>query len=184
MILRQAETDGIHGSAQTGNLGHILLVAVVFRGILADDRIHCIRISLDGFRHAVLVAGTVVEIIMCAIGPHITRHGTLQPVIPVCRFRLGAEVIVLERCAVGHEDDKQIPLFPSLSILSQDRCTQLVDSIEGVVVVCAAGCGNALNHRRGLIGCHKGVGVQPIGTGIDLSSIRARTCRCAAQMVD
>ena len=64
IILLQAETDGIHGSAQTGNLGHVLLVAVVIRGILADDRIHCIRISLDGFRHAVLIARTVVEICM------------------------------------------------------------------------------------------------------------------------
>ena len=163
---------------------HILLSVIIVRGILADHRILRIGISLDGFRHAVFVAGTVIEIIMCVAVPHTTRHGTLQPVIPVCRIRLGAEVIVLERRAVGHEDDKQIPLFPVLLILSQNRFAQLVDCIEGVVIVCAAGCVNAANHGRGLLSCHKGTGIQSIGAGIDQSSILASTGRCAYQMVD
>ena len=118
-----------------------------------------------------LIAGTVVEIIMGVSIPHLICYGTLQPVVPVCRIRQGTEIVVLERRAVGHEDDKQVAIFPVLRILLQNRLAQLIGCVKSVVIVCAAGCLNPVNHGRGLLGCHKGIGVQLCGAGIDLRSI-------------
>ena len=139
VILGQAEADGEHGRAQTGQGIDVLLVgslqiALQAIGILTDDGVALLGIALDGLGHPVLTLGVVVILVGVPI-EHGVGHGTREPVVPVGIGGRAAEVVVLVGRTVGHEDHEEVAVLMGLLIRLLHRGSDLVDHIKGVVIV-------------------------------------------------
>ena len=166
----QAETDGVNLGTQTAYIDPVVAVSISSI-VLTDDGIGGSGITLNGFRHPVLAIFVVVTFVG-ALGKHCVCHGALEPVVPVrstTAFRLGTEVVILEGCTVRHEDDEQVALSAFSCILGIDCLTQLVDCVEGIVVV---GTGPGRQTTECIIcqvvNSDESIRIQSLAAGIDL----------------
>ena len=85
-VMLQAEADGIHFCAKSGNLRHILVAAVIGCACFVNNSIHGSFVALNCFCPPVSVSVFVIEISVAAAYGII--RCALKPVVPKCFGRL------------------------------------------------------------------------------------------------
>ena len=181
-ILLCIEVDGEHLGTQTGDGVEVVLTGGdqgslrQTCGALTDDLITLVGIALDGVGHTVLVELTVaimvVQVIEVAVvgavqvagGQIGSLPGTGQPVVPLGIGILGTEVVPLQGCTVGHEDDIQITF---LGVLGLDGGAELIDGIESIVIVGAGGVVQGVGSSQ-VAGRHESTCIQCLAAGVNL----------------